>query len=487
MSSGRTSSHKRDDLPRELVALPILIKSPFLLFRLVMFCLLVYMSLTALVFAAWNVALTRSKAAAGAPLDGASVLIICTEITTFLCIVAWVFFLLHLLDFKFSYIFTYCTFLNVNITNRALANFKFSFFSTSLAGFECAWTGIFASLQIAASIVITLCSPPPDLCKERTPLSICASTTILIHISWLAAITLLGYFITITALCIAHLRVHPTLWSASVYSILWFANGHHSLDSISRAVNNNDNDNDNDDDDDDAPPMVKALKHKHNSAAPQLPPLGSTSNPAPFLSIVVPRGNLAISTPSPPQRQGVRARTGLEAGVEAETDGKLQHPPDREIPQSQSQPQPQPQLRSPLSPLSDAQSPNASVWWDRLNPGRAGRDHPYHFRRGNSVATAKAAEYRLQFHGATTESEVATTTSPSSEGQQHRELGPSSVVVGAGTPTIITSRELVRDHDHGKKTVVGASELNEDEPIPFGDRSQWVRALQRTGTGYSYQ
>jgi hypothetical protein len=44
--------------------LPV-IGSPFLLVRFVVFCLLIYMSLTALVFAAWNVGASRAAGANG--------------------------------------------------------------------------------------------------------------------------------------------------------------------------------------------------------------------------------------------------------------------------------------------------------------------------------------------------------------------------------------------------------------------------------------
>ena len=77
-----------------------------------------------------------------------------------------------------------------------------SSFSTSMTGFECAWSGIFTSLQIgtatstayrvslmldtiAACISATL-SGPPEFCEKEAPLSICASITVLVPISWLA-------------------------------------------------------------------------------------------------------------------------------------------------------------------------------------------------------------------------------------------------------------------------------------------------------------
>ena len=86
---------------------------------------------------------------------------------------------------------------------------RFSFISTSMIGFECIWTSISMTLQIgtliylgsslvslmlesiAASIFVTL-SGPPEFCETKAPISVCASTTILVPISWLAA-TLCAY------------------------------------------------------------------------------------------------------------------------------------------------------------------------------------------------------------------------------------------------------------------------------------------------------
>lgn len=77
-----------------------------------------------------------------------------------------------------------------------------SSFSTSMMGFECAWSGIFTLLQtgtatsttyrvsltldtIVACVSATL-SGPPEFCEKKAPLSICASITVLVPISWLA-------------------------------------------------------------------------------------------------------------------------------------------------------------------------------------------------------------------------------------------------------------------------------------------------------------
>ncbi|KAH9043192.1 hypothetical protein EDB85DRAFT_1913970 [Lactarius pseudohatsudake] len=166
----------------------LLVKSPFLLVRFVIFSLLVYLGLTALGFAAWEVGASR---AAGVHVNGASALLIFTSIATSLCIAA------------------------------SSVDVRISSLKVSMAGVECLWTGVFSSLQIAASVFVTLVGPP-ESCEARAPLAVCASTTILVPVSWLSATLLLGYFIAITTLCITHLRLYPALWSTPLYDIAWF-------------------------------------------------------------------------------------------------------------------------------------------------------------------------------------------------------------------------------------------------------------------------
>ena len=216
-----------------------------------------------------------------------------------------------------------------------------------MVGIECAWTGIFTVLQIgavlflsyhtladagkqrqtAASIFVTL-SGPPELCVAKAPLTICASITILVPISWLAASLresssnadrrhaqpltplssqVLGYFVTILALFVAHLRVHEALWSTSIYNVVWF---------------------------DDDPYAAN-----RRTSAPQIPPLNTFG---PRLSIAARRH----STSSLP-----RAPNDVE----------------NQLPASSGREKPAP--------------PTPTTWWGRLLPGRAGRDHPFTIRR----------------------------------------------------------------------------------------------------------
>ncbi|KAI9510878.1 hypothetical protein F5148DRAFT_489919 [Russula earlei] len=334
------------DVPSRL----LLIKTPFLLVRFVFFCLQIYLNLTALVFAIWNVGASK---AAGAHVDGASAFVIFNSIATSLCI------------------------------SSALMDVKISSFSTSMVGFEGIWTGVFTMLQIAASIFVTL-TGPPEFCEARAPISVCSSITILVPVTWLAATLLLGYFIAISTLCIAHVRLHPALWFTSIYSVVWF------------------------DDDDEA---------HTRSAAPQLPPL-ETSGPT-RLSVLT-RRHSTTSLPRDVENHLLQPPGGLNV--------------DKPLP----------------SP-----TPSSNAWWGRLLPGQAGRDHPFGFRR------AKGPELRWW----------------SKEENDDRGAGGD---VGDSDPPEYPGSRPQSAGDMRFQPYPSIS-LNEDEPIPVDNRSEWLRAGQVYG------
>jgi len=329
----------------------LLVKSPFLLVRFVIFSLLLYLGLTALGFAAWEVGAFR---AAGAHVNGAPGLLIFTGIATSLCIIA------------------------------SLVDLKISSLKASMVGVECLWTGIFSSLQIAASVFATLAGPS-ESCEARAPLAICASATILVPISWLTATLLLGYFIAIMSLCIAHLRSYPALWSMSLYDIDWF---------------------------------VEDNAKDKRSSVPQLPPLNAS------------------------------ALTRLSVASRRHSTSSLPRDVENQVPVSVSLDREKP-LPSPVP---------SNVWWGRLLPGRAGKDHPFNIRR------MKRVEFQWQ----------------SNEGD-----------LGYGQQAPSTQVPLPGVSQSSAYPSVTEVVLNEDEPIPLGDRSQWVRAataprpyaprLQRSG------
>jgi len=315
----------------------LLLKSPFLLVRFVVFSLLIYLGLTALGFAAWEVGANR---AAGAHVNGASALLIFTGIAMPLCIGA------------------------------SLADMKISSLMVSMVGIECFWTGIFASLQIAASIFVTLAGPP-EFCGARAPLAFCASTTILVPISWMAATLLLGYFIAIVTLCTAHLHLYPTLWSMSLYEIDWF---------------------------------VEDNAKDKRSSAPQLPPLNTSTL----------------------TRLSVASRRHSISSLPRDVENQVLVPvfPDSGKP-----------LVSPVP---------SNIWWGRLLPGRAGKDHPFRIRR------VKRPEFQWQ----------------GSEGDlRYGQPVPSTRVLSSGVPQTQPYPSVTE------------AVLNEDEPIPLGDRAQWIRAV----------
>jgi len=103
----------------------------------------------------------------------------------------------------------------------------------------------------------------------------------------------------------------------------------------------------------------------------------------------------------------------------------------------------------PVSVSPDREKPLPSpvpsnVWWARLLPGRAGKDHPFDIRR------AKISEFQWQ----------------GNEGVGNGQQAPSMQVPSPGVsqpPAYPSATEVV---------------WNEDEPIPLGDRSQWVRAAR---------
>lgn len=333
------------DLPSSL----LLIKTPFLLSRFVFFALQIYLNLNALVFAIWNVGASR---AAGVHVGGASTFIIFNGITTTLCIAS------------------------------ALMDMKISFISTSMIGFECMWTSIFMALQIAASTFVTL-SGPPEFCDTKAAISVCASFTILVPISWLASTLLLSYFVAISTLCITHLRVYPTLWFTSIYTIVWFI--------------------------DDG-----AADKRSSQSAPQIPPLETCG----------------------PTRLSVFSRRHSTSSIPRDVENQLSDGPDVE------------------KPLPSSPTPS-NVWWGRLLPGRPGRDHPFRFRR------ARGVEFKW-WPGESENDEQGT-------GVSNSDIDP---------PKYPGSQPQTPAAGESRFLPYPPASLDENEPIPVDNRSQWVHAEQ---------
>lgn len=241
-------------------------------------------------------------------------------------------------------------------------------------------------------------------------------TVLTVH---LHSFQVLGYFVTILALCVSHLRVHLDLWSTPIYEVAWFDDG----------------------------------KCRHSSA-PQLPPLDTSPI------------HLTITPPL------LQDQNDSAVAVENQ--------------QSRTEPGPQPE------PVREKPLPsNPNVWWDRIIPGQAGRDHPFTFRRPGERPT------NYPIHRS---SSLRRASSSSSSGRRNDWDGPR--VAAAMLPYYqpqyghvwkqppqplprLNEEESfgVSPHnttDPGQSAMIDVV-LNENEPIPVGDRSQWVRAAQAPG------
>jgi len=190
----------------------------------------------------------------------------------------------------------------------------------------------------------------------------------------------LGYFVTLSTLCITHLRVHPDLWFTPIYEIVWF---------------------------------VEVAEERRNSA-PQLPPLNTTGTTR--LSVISRR----------------HSTTSVPRDVENQLASSLN-------------------LEKPLP----SPTPSNNVWWARLLPGRAGRDHPFRFRR------MRGPELRWWVKGG------------EDSGETNDDQGADD-----GDPPEYPGLQPQPPPGESQFLPHPPRSLNEDEPIPVDDRSEWVHAEQ---------
>jgi hypothetical protein len=129
-------------------------------------------------------------------------------------------------------------------------------------------------------------------------------------------------------------------------------------------------------------------------------------------------------------------------------------------------------------------SPN--VWWGRMFPGRAGRDHPFTIRRpGRRAPDHYYPSHRTSSSGPREGSvkrnnrdrpRPAAATLPYHPLQPGRGWQQQRQETQGDSSRFGVSPNL----DPGPSVVVDVV-VNEDEPIPLGDRTQWVPAAQAPG------
>jgi hypothetical protein len=135
--------------------------------------------------------------------------------------------------------------------------------------------------------------------------------------------------------------------------------------------------------------------------------------------------------------------------------------------------------RLPTEPSREKPLPSPNVWWGRMFPGRAGRDHPFTIRRPGGRARdhyypsfrASTAPRRNNNRDRDESTRVPAATLPSYLPQPGRGWQQ------ATTPGVLSDRP----GPVAGPSVVADVVLDEDAPIPVGDRSQWVRASRAPG------
>jgi len=92
---------------------------------------------------------------------------------------------------------------------------------TANVAFECVWTAVFSVLQLGAGIAVTVNSPA-IMCQPEASWGVCASSHLLVPVSWLSSFAAIAYSLMLFGTTIAHMHAYPSIWWTSVYSLPWF-------------------------------------------------------------------------------------------------------------------------------------------------------------------------------------------------------------------------------------------------------------------------
>ncbi|KAL4068023.1 hypothetical protein J3A83DRAFT_3797622 [Scleroderma citrinum] len=87
---------------------------------------------------------------------------------------------------------------------------------------ECGWTVLMSTLQLASSINVTL-NGSPMICHLNWTWSTCASSSLLVPVTWLVTLIILVYCLTICCTASAHAPSIPDIWTWPVSSVPWFS------------------------------------------------------------------------------------------------------------------------------------------------------------------------------------------------------------------------------------------------------------------------
>ncbi|RPD66291.1 hypothetical protein L226DRAFT_609159 [Lentinus tigrinus ALCF2SS1-7] len=86
---------------------------------------------------------------------------------------------------------------------------------------ECIWTGVMSGLQLASCFSITV-NGPAALCQGIS-VTACASSSLVVALSWISCMILLLYSFSLLTTAITHMNIIPDVWSASIRTVRWYA------------------------------------------------------------------------------------------------------------------------------------------------------------------------------------------------------------------------------------------------------------------------
>ncbi|KZT11251.1 uncharacterized protein LAESUDRAFT_754917 [Laetiporus sulphureus 93-53] len=163
-------------------------RNPAVLLRFIIFFFLLYVNVLAMGFAAWNLSAVKS---AQLDVEGPAIFVIfnscCILLYTALCFIEL---------------------------------FYPSFGSPKIM-LECVAIAAFGMLQFAAAVDATV-SGPPVVCSGSGNVNPCASSSVLVAVTWISASTVLMYLFAFIGIVAMHARVQGAIWGCTVTSVAWF-------------------------------------------------------------------------------------------------------------------------------------------------------------------------------------------------------------------------------------------------------------------------
>ncbi|KAI6045389.1 hypothetical protein EDC04DRAFT_55519 [Pisolithus marmoratus] len=161
-------------------------QNAFLVIRTIFFALLLCLNVLLLVFAGWNL-LAMGNTAPGAPI----LVIISSSLILLL------------------------------VTFASIAEAICSQGRPEHVRVECAWTVLMSTMQLASSINVTV-NGPPVICHLQWTWSTCASSSLLVPVTWMVTLIILTYCLTICITTFVHAPSIPEIWRMRVSSVPWF-------------------------------------------------------------------------------------------------------------------------------------------------------------------------------------------------------------------------------------------------------------------------